>query len=73
VRAGGRAALFPPKTADGTVNSVFARNDPLPVLASLVRGTKKARRDLRPWSVRGYASSSVGAAKSLFIGRRKQG
>jgi predicted ATP-grasp superfamily ATP-dependent carboligase len=47
IRAGGRAALFAAKTADGSVNSVIARDDPLPVLASIVRGAKKVRRHLR--------------------------
>jgi predicted ATP-grasp superfamily ATP-dependent carboligase len=47
IRAGGRVVLFPPKTAHGSVNSVLAGDDPLPVLASIVRGAKKVRRDLR--------------------------
>jgi predicted ATP-grasp superfamily ATP-dependent carboligase len=45
-RAGGRHALFPTRTADGTVSSVFALDDPLPVLGSIVRGAKKMRNDL---------------------------
>jgi predicted ATP-grasp superfamily ATP-dependent carboligase len=54
LRAGGRHALFPARAADGTANSVFALDDPLPVLGSVARVAKKMRRDLR-----GAASSRI--------------
>jgi predicted ATP-grasp superfamily ATP-dependent carboligase len=58
LRAGGRHAVFAPKAADGTANSVFALDDPLPVLGSVARGAKKLRRDLR-----GAAKSKVPVRK----------
>jgi hypothetical protein len=47
LRAGGRVAFWPVKGRNGTTNSVFSLSDPAPVLATVLRGARKVRRDVR--------------------------
>jgi predicted ATP-grasp superfamily ATP-dependent carboligase len=47
LRAGGRVAFWPLKGRNGTTNSVFSLSDPVPVLATVQRGARKVRRDVR--------------------------
>jgi predicted ATP-grasp superfamily ATP-dependent carboligase len=47
LRSGGRVAVWPLKGRNGTTNSIFALSDPAPVLATLLRGARKVRRDVR--------------------------
>jgi predicted ATP-grasp superfamily ATP-dependent carboligase len=47
LRSGGRVAVWPLKGRNGTTNSVFSFRDPVPVLATVRRGVRKVRRDVR--------------------------
>ena len=47
LRSGGRVAAWPLKGRNGTTNSVFSLSDPAPVLATVLRGARKVRRDVR--------------------------
>jgi hypothetical protein len=47
LRSGGRVAVWPLKGRNGTTNSVFSLGDPAPVLATVLRGARKIRRDAR--------------------------
>jgi predicted ATP-grasp superfamily ATP-dependent carboligase len=61
-RAGGRAAFRPPRTLHGSVNSVFSVDDPLPVVASAVRGARKFVRKLKQSSRKGFGRLSRATA-----------